>query len=152
MPLMDPSTEAGLFTPPVLTVLVLVMGWKIEKTSSGRVSPARAKALTILCLALLLLCYVIVWWREITTAWLANPFLTSFFGLGIAAAATFLIVGLARRSDEEDADGDNAPEAQASRSVPASVPRRVFSWIVIIWGIAGLLGGIMAIVRNALSH
>jgi hypothetical protein len=147
MSLMTPSTEAGLFTPPVLAALVFVLGWQIEKMASGRVSPARARALTRLCVALLIICYVIVWWREIGAAWVQTPVLTAFFGLGIATATTFLIVVLGSQSDKEDTLGRPLPQR-----LPTPLPRRIFSWIIIVWGIAGLVGGIVTIAHNALSH
>jgi hypothetical protein len=150
--LMDPSTEVGLFAPPICIAVVFLLGWNISRASGGRVSTGRAKALTIYCVALLVVGYAIVWWREITIAWDRDPLSTIFFALGILTATTFSIIVFAKKSDTGDTDEYRKSKFQTTRHVSISVPRRIFSWIVIVWGIAGLVGGVVAIARTALSR
>lgn len=96
--------------------------------------------------------YVMLWQDELKAAWLASPVWMSLGLAGFAASLFYLLIG---RREEESVQTFDISEGAASNimSKPErSTRKRIFAWIVIFWGVAGLLGGIAAVVRNALSH
>jgi hypothetical protein len=152
MPLIDASTEIGLLTPPALSVIVFVVGWNIEKTASGSVSPARAKSLGVLCLGLLVAAYTIVWWKELTAAWFAAPLLTTLCSMGVVLALAYLIFAIIRRPTFQDPAHSLSAGKYRDTAPRRSIPRRIFAWIVILWGTAGLIGGLVAIIEHSLKQ
>ena len=147
---MTDSTQIALAAPPVMGLIVFVVGWNIERTSAGSVSMSRAKALTTYAIIITLICYLIIWWNEIRTVWTLHPLLISLAGLGVVGSLLCVIwIVYSRSSIEHVSDSYDKSELQVSKRDAA---RRIVAWVVILWGIAGLLGGLVAIVTQSMKY
>jgi hypothetical protein len=65
---MTPSTEVGIFAPPIMAVLGFLMclgRWAVGK--GGKIDEDKAQFLVRMWLAIIPVAYVIIWWREIST-------------------------------------------------------------------------------------
>lgn len=145
---MSPSTEIGLLAPPICSVIALALIWNIERASSGRVNPSRRKGYISACVVMIFVGYALVWQKEILFVWAANPVWMSLGILGVAAAVLYFVV--TRHSEEPSSVFCIAWDSISARR--QSVARRILAWVVIIWGVAGLVGGFSAVIRSVLSH
>jgi hypothetical protein len=111
---------------------------------------SRAKALTTYAIIITLICYLIIWWNEIRTVWTLHPLLISLAGLGVVGSLLCVIwIVYSRSSIEHVSDSYDKSELQVSKRDAA---RRIVAWVVILWGIAGLLGGLVAIVTQSMKY
>jgi Ca2+/Na+ antiporter len=143
---MTPSGEIRLFFPPIGAAAVFFLTLNIERASSGRVSPRRFRGYLKFCILLMIVVYAMLWSRELASAWRAEPILTFFAVAGIVVA--FLYLAIFRERDQMDYEITQFTASAQKRSAGS----RIFAWVVIIWGIAGLIGGIAAIVAHAIPH
>jgi hypothetical protein len=149
---MSPSTEIGLFAPPIMAAIVFVLTWNIERTTSptGTMSPGRRKFYGLGCALLMLIGYLMLWQNEIKAAWLAYPFWMSVAITGLAGFIVYLIA--THRGAEARHSGISQHPSNCGVRPERRVATSIFAWIVIVWGIAGLLGGIVAVARKAMSR
>ena len=145
---MSPSTEIGLLAPPICSAIAFALIWNIERASSGRVSPSRRKAYVFSCVLMMFVGYALVWQKELLSAWTAHPIWISFGTLGIAAA--FLYFVLTRHGKERSSTFDVTWEGISARN--HSMSRRILAWVVIIWGVAGLVGALSVVIRAVFLH
>ena len=142
---MTPSTEIGLFAPPIMAAIVFVLTWNIERTanSTGKVSPGRLRLYLLGCGVLMLIGYVMLWQHELKTTWFAYPFWMSVGFIGVVGCIVYLVASQ-RGATAKELEIDTDPPNQSMKPT-RTIASRVFAWIVIIWGVLGLLGGIAAI-------
>lgn len=135
-----------------MAAIVFVLTWNIERTTSptGTMSPERRKLYGLGCALLMLIGYLILWQNEIKAAWLAYPFWMSVGITGLAGFIVYLIA--AHRGAEARDSGISQDPSNCGVRPERRVASRIFAWIVIVWGIAGLLGGIVAVARKAMSR
>ncbi len=151
---MSPSTEIGLFAPPIMAGIVFVLTWNIERATNatGTLSRGRRKLYASMCVLLMFVAYIMLWQDELKAAWLAGPVWMSLGLAGIAASLVYFVITRRKEEPSETCETSKGAPANVMPKPERSVAKRIFAWIVILWGVAGLLGGVAAIVRNALSH
>ena len=147
---MSPSSEIGLLAPPIMTVIIFVLTWNIERASSqdGKISPRRLNFYGLASIPLMLFLYTIIWHVEIGNTWVANPYLGSLALVGIACFVIYLIaIPLRELASAKTWPIENESSRNTVLRSERSIARRIFAWIVIVWGLVGLVGGIVAIIR-----
>lgn len=151
---MTPSTEIGLFAPPIMAAIVFVLTWNIERRANAdTISGERLKIYASVCVFLMVVGYVVLWKEDIKAAWLASPVWMSLGLTGMTASVSYLVARSRRSQQTVIAEEEDVSAARfLPRPPDRSITRRIFAWFVITWGIAGLLGGVAAIIRAAIAR
>ena len=146
-----------ILMPPAMSGMVLLMGWNAMRSTSpyGILTAGRVRLLWGGFFGMLIFLYGVTFNRELTAAWIENPFAL----VGIVAFTFSLAVwgGLkwwrsshtaATQSDQIGTAGHRDPSRLGSPPHPPQPPLtslRVRRWAVLIWALLGIGGTLAAI-------